>query len=138
MAQNWLSRICRPSAVPSDCGGKSRASKKSKSVKLSVEKLEDRTTPSVTLGVSVDGMNTTNNSANVQPPDPIAAAGPFHVVEMVNSAIEVFNKSGNVTKAPQPLLTFFSNHIDRNQSDPFVFYDELGGKFVAGVLDFSS
>jgi hypothetical protein len=103
-----------------------------------VEKLEDRTTPSVTLGVSVDGMNTTNNSCNCQPPDPIAAVGPYHVVEMVNTAIEVFNKSGNVTSAPQSTLKFFSNHIRANQSDPFVFYDELGGKFVAGILDYRS
>lgn len=138
MARNWLSRIYRLDAVSSKRGGKSRASKKSKSAKLSVERLEDRTTPSVTLGVSVDGMNTTNNSANVQPPDTIAAAGPNHVVEMVNLAVEVFDKSGNVTSAPQSLLTFFSNHINRNQSDPFVFYDELGGKFVAGVLDYSN
>src|SRR6516162_3026010 len=95
-----------------------------------VEVLEDRLTPSVTLGVSVDGMNTTNNSCNCQPPDTIAAAGPNHVVEMVNTAIEVFNKSGNVTSAPQSLLTFFSNHHNANQTDPFVFYDDIKGQFV--------
>ncbi len=138
MTRNWLSRVCRLAAVPSERGGKSRARKKSKSVRLSVEKLEDRTTPSVTLGVSVDGMNTSNNFGNVQPPDTIAAAGPNHVVEMVNLGIEVFDKSGNVTSAPQSLLTFFSNHKNGNQSDPFVFYDEIGGKFVAGVLDYSN
>src|SRR6266851_4847184 len=109
-----------------------------KGIRPRVERLEDRLAPSVTLGVSVDGMNTSNNSCNCQPPDPIAAVGPYHVVEMVNTAIEVFDKSGNVTNAPQSTLTFFSNHIKANQSDPFVFYDELGGKFVAGILDYRS
>jgi hypothetical protein len=103
-----------------------------------VERLEERTVMSVTVGVSVDGMNTTNNSCNCQPPDTIAAVGPNHVVEMVNTAIEVFNKSGGVTSAPESTLSFFSNHINGNQSDPFVFYDELAGKFVAGILDYSS
>jgi hypothetical protein len=111
---------------------------KRKSRRLVFEQLEDRTLPSVTLGVSVDGMNTTNNSCNCQPPDTIVAAGPNHIVEMVNTAIEVLNKNGTVAKAPQSLLSFFSNHISGNQSDPFVFYDELGGKFVAGILDYSS
>jgi hypothetical protein len=84
-----------------------------------VELLEDRTVPSVTVGVSVDGMNTTNNSCNCQPPDTIVAAGPNHVVELVNTAIEVFNKSGVVTSAPESLATFFSPK-NPNQSDPFV------------------
>src|SRR5947209_1426149 len=103
-----------------------------------VERLEDRNMLSVTVGVSVDGMNTTNNSCNCQPPDTIAAAGPNHVVELVNTAIEVFNKNGTVAGAPESLLTFFSNHVNANQSDPFVFYDELASKFVVGILDYSS
>src|SRR5436305_7281911 len=107
--------------------------KKKRAARLRLEGLEDRVTPSVTLGVSVDGMNTTNNSCNCQPPDTITAAGPNHVVEMVNTAIEVFDKSGNVTSAPQSTLTFFSNHHNANQSDPFVFYDESAGQFVAGI-----
>ena len=105
---------------------------------LFVERLEERTVPSVTLGVSVDGMNTTNNSCNCQPPDTIVAAGPNHVVELVNTAIEVFNKNGTVANAPESLLTFFSNHHYANQSDPFVAYDEIVGRFVVGVLDYSS
>jgi hypothetical protein len=105
---------------------------------LFVERLEERMVPSVTVGVSVDGMNTSNNDCNCQPPDTIVAAGPDHVVEMVNTAIEVFNKSGSITSSPRSLLSFFSNHINVNQSDPFVRYDELAGKFVAGVLDYSS
>src|SRR5713226_4836512 len=94
-----------------------------KGLRPRVERLEDRLAPSVTLGVSVDGMNTTNNSCNCQPPDTIVAAGPNHLVEMVNTAIEIFNKDGTVASGPQSLLNFFSNHIHANQSDPFVTYD---------------
>src|SRR5713101_1900834 len=118
--------------------GPSLLEQKKKSLRLIVEQLEDRTLMSVTVGVSVDGMNTTNNSCNCQPPDTIAAAGPNHVVELVNTAIEVFDKAGNVTSAPQSLISFFTNHMSANQSDPFVFYDELAGKFVAGILDYKS
>jgi hypothetical protein len=61
----------------------------------------------------------------------------MHVVEMVNTAIEFLDKSGNVTSAPQSLLNFFANHINANQSDPFVFYDNIKGQFVTGVLDYA-
>jgi hypothetical protein len=105
--------------------------------RLTVEQLEDRTVPSVVLGVSVDGMNPTNNSCDCEPPDTIAAAGPNHVIEMVNLAIEVFNKDGTVASPPQSLATFYSSVFKGpNQSDPFVMYDELAGHFVTGVLDY--
>jgi hypothetical protein len=124
---------------PSMTGGSrilGTASPKKKWFLPTMELLEDRTLPSVSVGVSVDGMNTTNNSCNCQPPDTIVAAGPNHVVELVNTAIEVFNKSGAVTNAPESLATFF-HPTNPNQSDPFVFYDELAGQFVAGVLEYS-
>src|SRR5438552_4553074 len=115
----------------------SRELEKKKRMNLFIEQLEDRNLLSVSVGISVDGMNTSNNSCNCQPPDTIVAAGPNHIVEMVNTAIEVFNKDGTVASAPQSTLSFFSNHINGKQSDPFVSYDELAGKFVAGILDYS-
>jgi hypothetical protein len=102
-----------------------------------VDRLESRTLLAVTVGVSVDGMSTSNNFCGCQPPDTIAAAGPYHVVELVNTAIEVFNKSGAVTSSPESLATFFSP-TNPNQSDPFVFYDEIAGHFVVGILEYSS
>jgi hypothetical protein len=108
-----------------------------KGIRPRVELLEDRVTPSVTVGVSVEGMNTTNNSCNCQPPDTMVAAGPNHIVHMVNTAIEVFNKDGTVNSAPQSTMTFFGNHLG-NHSDPNVMFDEAAGLFVAGILDFSS
>ena len=137
MSLNWLYGWHRQRSKHGKTRGLEIAGKKFASGNLWLETLEDRTTPSVTLGVSVDGMNTTNNSCNCQPPDTIAAAGPNHIVELVNTAIEVFNKSGAVTSAPESLATFF-HPTNPNQSDPFVFYDEIAGQFVAGILDFGS
>jgi hypothetical protein len=108
-----------------------------KSRRLSMEALEDRTVPSVTIGASFDGMNTTNNSCSCQPPDTMEAAGPNHIVHMVNTAIEVFNKDGTINSAPQSTMSFFGN-FNGNHSDPNVMYDEAAGKFVAGILDFGS
>jgi hypothetical protein len=102
-----------------------------------IERLEERMVPSVTVGVSVEGMNLTNNSCACQPPDTMEAAGTFHIVHMVNTAIEVFNKDGTVNTAPESTLTFFGNELG-NQSDPNVMYDETSGQFVAGILDYSS
>src|SRR5438045_1364524 len=83
-------------------------SRKNREVKpknrLYLEYLEDRTMPSVTVGVSVDGMNTTNSSCNCQPPDSTGAVGPNHFVHMVNTAIEIFNKNGTVAVAPQSTM----------------------------------
>jgi hypothetical protein len=110
---------------------------KKKSNRPRVEFLEDRLTPSVTVGVSVAGMNTTDNFCNCQPPDPMGAAGPSHIVHMVNTAIEIFNKNGTVAVAPVSTMSFFGNHLG-NHSDPWVFYDNIAGKFVAGILDFGS
>src|SRR5262249_50692600 len=80
---------------------------------------------------------TTNNSCNCQPPDSMEAAGPNHIVHMVNTAIEVFNKDGTVNSAPISTMNFFGNHLG-NHSDPNAMYDEISGKFVVGILDFGS
>jgi hypothetical protein len=134
MIQIWLFRWSRPSRQKPSNG---RARKKFASGNLWLETLEDRTVPSVTLGVSVDGMNTSNNSCNCQPPDTIAAAGPNHVIELVNTALEVFNKDGTVASAPQSLASFFSSvFVGPNQTDPFVMYDETLGRFAVGIMDY--
>jgi hypothetical protein len=79
-----------------------------------------------------------DNFCNCEPPDPIAAAGPNHVIEMVNSAIEIFNKNGTAASNPVSLATFFSSLSPAHQTDPFVMYAETTGNFVAGVVDYTS
>src|SRR5262249_16969842 len=104
---------------------------------LKIELLEDRSLPSVTLGASFEGMSSNDTTCNCQPPDTIAAVGTNHVIEMVNTAIRIIDKTTLNTQSTTELSTFFSPvFIGPNQSDPFVMYDELAGRFVVGILDF--
>jgi hypothetical protein len=90
-------------------------------------------------------------SCNCQPPDTIVAAGPADIVEMVNTTIEIRNKSGTlITRQKLGGATggFFSSVIGNNNSvtDPFVVYDadisngagNPSGRFIVGMLDYSS
>jgi hypothetical protein len=58
---------------------------------------------------------------------------------MVNTAIEVFNKNGTVASAPESAATFFKSiFVGPNLTDPFVMYDEVAGRFVVGIMEYSS
>jgi hypothetical protein len=109
-----------------------------------MNRLEDRTLPSVTLGVHVTAITQGNSSCGCEPPDPIFAAGPNNGVEMVNSAMQILTKSGSVVSTT-PLATLFSSLSPVNLSDPFVLFDVNianssgpNGRFIVGVLDYIS
>ena len=111
--------------------------KRKRPIFLKVELLEDRSLPSVTLGASFDGMSVNDTTCNCQPPDTIAAVGPNHVIEMVNTAIRIIDKTTHTTQSTTELSTFFSPvFLGPNQSDPFVTYDGPSGRFVVGILDY--
>src|SRR5205807_7468371 len=59
-----------------------------------LERLEDRLVPTVSVLKSFAGMNFNDTTSGGEPPDTIVAAGPNHVVECVNTAIRVYDKSG--------------------------------------------
>jgi hypothetical protein len=68
------------------------------------------------------------------PPDPIAAAGPNHVVAVVNSAIEWYTKSGT-RQDRQSLEDFFASlSPDGWPFDPKVIYDQYAGRFFVVCL----
>ena len=64
------------------------------------------------------------------PPDGGVAAGPFNVVGVVNSTIQVFDKNGNLLSS-QTLADFFSGLPGASDSlfDPSVVYDFDTGRF---------
>ena len=68
-----------------------------------------------------------------EPPDPDIAVGPTHIVEVVNSDIAFFNKTG--TKIfQQTEQTFFKSIApDAFDYDPKVIYDQVAKRFV--VID---
>lgn len=71
------------------------------------------------------------NYSNVNPPDPSIAAGPNHIIQMVNGAsgalFSIFNKSGVQLVAP----TYLDNITGKGGlGDPVVLYDQLANRFI--------
>jgi CSLREA domain-containing protein len=101
----------------------------------------------VTVGVSVSGIDGADSSCFCSPPDPNAAAGPSNVVELVNTAMEIIDKSGTLLSGPTSLASFFSGHgfTVHTLSDPLVLFDESvvnssgpNGRFIIVADDFTS
>ncbi|MCA9259364.1 MAG: hypothetical protein KDA61_09200, partial [Planctomycetales bacterium] len=83
------------------------------------------------------GMDARANPSNVEPPDTHLAVGPDHVVEVVNTAIAIYDKQGGILQAPTQLSAFFNSSVVAGESflfDPVVTYDELAERFVVAVL----
>jgi len=63
------------------------------------------------------------------PPDPSGAVGPNHYVQMVNSSIQIFDKTGNSLWGPSALTSI----ITSNAGDPIVMYDRFADRwFLSG------
>jgi hypothetical protein len=94
------------------------------------------------LGVSFGGFNFLDNATNTGgwyfiPPDPIGAAGPFHVVNVGNVTIQWFNKVG-VQQNQQSLQSFFAPlgpPLGTFTFDPKVIYDQYAERFVVIALE---
>jgi hypothetical protein len=77
-------------------------------------------------------------TVNSAPPDPNAAVGPNHIVEIVNSSIAVFNKSGTAIYGPVATNTLWSGFGGGCQSnddgDGSVAYDRIADRWVIQQL----
>lgn len=67
------------------------------------------------------------SSQQVSPPDPTGAAGLIHYVQMVNTAMQVFDKNGNSLWGPTMLSSVFPNST--NDGDPIVLYDQFANRW---------
>lgn len=84
---------------------------------------------------SFEGMNISQACGNCLPPDTVGAVGPNHYVQMVNSSIAVYSRSGAVVVAPKNINTLWSgtpNSIcaTHNNGDPIVLYDQLADRWL--------
>ncbi len=70
-------------------------------------------------------------TTNSSPPDPSAAVGPNHVVQMVNSAWSVWDKNG-VQEPGFPKST--ADPLGSNFSDPIVLYDREADRWLISIL----
>ena len=70
----------------------------------------------------------------VVPPDPEMAAGPNHLIAVVNLSLEIYDKSGNSVYGPVTTDSFFSaNPGCGGTFDPSAVYDEEADRFVIGI-----
>ncbi len=69
------------------------------------------------------------------PPDPIGATGTNYLVDVVNSSVEIYNKTGNL-QSRQSLQDFFSSQNPTTHTfDPKVIYDQYENRFVVITLE---
>lgn len=82
-------------------------------------------TPSIIPLKSWEGMD--EASQGVSPPDPSGAAGKNHYIQMVNVAMEIFDKDGNNLWGPSSLSSVFPG--SRDDGDPIVMYDQFADRW---------
>ena len=82
------------------------------------------------INFTLDGNN--NGGFLSIPPDPCGAAGPNHVVNVVNRSIEWYTKAG-VQNNSQSLKSFFNSPT--TTFDPKVIYDQYEDRFVVVTLE---
>ena len=82
---------------------------------------------------SIDYTECCGGGGNV-PPDPEMAAGPNHLIAVVNVAFEIYDKSGTTLIDPTTFASFMgANRKCRNVFDPNALYDEQADRFILGV-----
>jgi hypothetical protein len=68
------------------------------------------------------------------PPDPEVAVGPNHVIAVVNTSLEIYDKAGNTLVGPMTFGSFFSGVSGcSGLFDPNVLYDEKEDRFFTGI-----
>jgi len=79
-----------------------------------------------------DGMDA-NDSGTGFVPDPNLAAGPNHVVEMVNHVARIWNKSGGLIQTID-LQSLFCDPSCTSVFDPIVHYDSMTDRWFAAIV----
>jgi hypothetical protein len=83
---------------------------------------------------SWNGINQASGCGGCAPPDTNGDVGPNHYVQTVNSAFQIWNKSGASLYGPAAINTIWSGFggpcQTRNDGDPVVLYDQLAGRWL--------
>jgi hypothetical protein len=81
------------------------------------------------------GFDAIQSNGGIVPPDPIMAAGPTHLVSLVNRRYQVWDKSGTPLIDDIALDTFFEGVPNcQGVFDVYVEYDEAHDRFVMGGM----
>jgi hypothetical protein len=85
------------------------------------------------ISTSFSGINAADNeSTSTTPPDPQIAAGPQHIVELVNSLGRIFDKTGGTVQT-FALDGLFDVPAGFTFFDPKVIYDATSGRWFASL-----
>lgn len=90
-----------------------------------VRQIGQRRSTSLTPLKAWNGMDEVSQGAS--PPDPSGAAGKNHYIQMVNIAMEIYDKSGNSLWGPSSLSSVFPGSAD--DGDPIVMYDQFADRW---------
>jgi hypothetical protein len=84
----------------------------------------------VPTGTSFDSIDYNGGGGSV-PPDPEMAAGPNHIIVVVNVAVAIYDKSGNALLGPVPAASLYSHpSCVSGLYDPNVLYDEEEDRWI--------
>src|ERR1041385_2571160 len=98
----------------------------------SVEMVVAQQQPLTTVGASWPGIP---SDFTLEPPDPHGAAGPNGIMQVVNTRIEYWTKSGTPIWGPRSLQSFFGRPGNAFQSDCKARFDPVTGRFYVLILD---
>ncbi|MFQ5584504.1 MAG: hypothetical protein ACE5GL_08740, partial [Calditrichia bacterium] len=92
-----------------------------------------------TVSNTIEGINFDEDASNSGfyhiPPDPNGAAGPGHLISVVNTSIEWHTKAG-VQQNSESLKSFFTSQSPLTGTfDPKVIYDQYSGRFVVLTVE---
>ena len=91
-----------------------------------------------TAGASFDSIDVADCclSGTLNPPDPEIAVGQDHVIAVVNSSLEIYDKTGTSLFGPLDFETFYASlgvGCVGFPFDPNVLYDESADRYIIGV-----
>jgi uncharacterized repeat protein (TIGR01451 family) len=144
--RRWLRRLS-----PTSPGGR-RHARPPRSARLRLERLEDRTVPTVSIlnnggngyvGLTLD--KTGPLDGGFIPPDTQGAAGPSSYVQTANLTVGIFTPRDTGTTQTLDSLAHFMRTVGGlpavggfGLSDPVIVYDEYIGRFIVAVQDTGS
>jgi hypothetical protein len=96
-------------------------------------------------GLTFEGVSNEDNfniyGGRVNPPDPNAAVGPNHIVEMANLIFAVYDKAGNRLAGPTAIGDLWANFAvpdcDDTSGDPVVLYDRQADRRILSQFTIS-
>ncbi|MGX5203323.1 carboxypeptidase regulatory-like domain-containing protein [Aliikangiella sp. IMCC44632] len=109
---------------------------KKQNIQTKINPLYQKNVPIV--GTGFDGIG---NVQGAVPPDTNADVGPNHIVQMVNTAIAIWDKQGNILLEPVAINSLWEGFgglcESTNKGDPIVLYDGAADRWLVSQFAFN-